>query len=41
MAPDAALGFGYKLEWLAIRDRDAEAVAAALNLSRPHSRQLA
>ncbi|MFE9193521.1 hypothetical protein ACFYL6_28375 [Micromonospora sp. NPDC007208] len=35
MAPDAALGFGYKLDWLAIRARDATAVAAALNLSRP------
>ncbi|WP_433268386.1 hypothetical protein ACQPWR_09160 [Micromonospora vinacea] len=34
-APDAALGFGYKLQWLAVRDRDADAVAAALNLSRP------
>ncbi|MCX5117876.1 hypothetical protein OG992_11845 [Micromonospora sp. NBC_00362] len=35
MAPDAALGFGYKIDWLATRDRDADAVAAALNLSRP------
>ncbi|MFI6784838.1 hypothetical protein [Micromonospora sp. NPDC050276] len=32
---NAALGFGYKLQWLAVRDRDADAVAAALNLSRP------
>ncbi|MEU4680408.1 hypothetical protein [Micromonospora sp. NPDC023737] len=33
--PDPALGFGYKLQWLAVRDRAADAVAAALNLSRP------
>ncbi|MCG5435410.1 hypothetical protein [Micromonospora foliorum] len=32
---DVALGFGHKLQWLAVRDRGADAVAAALNLSRP------
>ncbi|MET8360972.1 hypothetical protein [Micromonospora sp. NPDC005171] len=32
---DAAIGFGYKLQWLAVRDRSVDTVAAALNLGRP------
>jgi len=32
---ETAIGFGYKLQWLAVHDQRAEAVAAALKLSRP------
>lgn len=32
---DGALGFGHKLQWLAVRGQGADAIAAALNLSRP------
>ena len=30
---EAGIGFGYKIEWLAVHDRSAEAVAASLGLS--------
>ncbi|OKI61488.1 hypothetical protein [Micromonospora sp. CB01531] len=32
---EAAIGFGYKLQWLAVRGQGAADVAAALRLSRP------